>query len=222
MTGTLGDRTGLQYRVHGVRALPNGAFVLRFDRHGLDFAPGQHISVGPARDINMREYSVYSAPTDDYLEVLVKEVDGGYVSPRLHAWTPEESVQVDGPFGYFTIDPEIRDRPFRFIATGTGIAPFHCFARSYPDLDYTLLHGTRFAAEEYDLAVYPRGSVIRCVSRENGGDFRGRVTDWLRANPPAPETMCYLCGNCDMIYEAFDILSGQGIPPQQLFAEVYF
>jgi ferredoxin--NADP+ reductase len=42
------------------------------------------------------------------------------------------------------------------------------------------------------------------------------VTDYLREHPADPAWLCYLCGNCDMIYEAFDILRSQ------LFAEVYF
>ena len=40
--------------------------------------------------------------------------------------------------------------------------------------------------------------------------------------PVDPRTLCYLCGNCDMIYETFDILKRHGVPPEQLYAEVYF
>ena len=37
-----------------------------------------------------------------------------------------------------------------------------------------------------------------------------------------PGTLCYLCGNSEMIFEAFDILKSGGIPSTDLFAEVYF
>jgi NAD(P)H-flavin reductase len=80
----------------------------------------------------MREYSVYSSPGDEYLEILVKEVDGGYVSTRLGALKPGDGVAVDGPFGFFTIDEDWRDHRYVFVATGTGISPFHDFVRSYP------------------------------------------------------------------------------------------
>ncbi|MFP4535433.1 MAG: hypothetical protein ACLFNP_06895 [Spirochaetaceae bacterium] len=56
----------------------------------------------------------------------------------------------------------------------------------------------------------------------NMREYYGRVTDYLRAHPVSPEAACFLCGNCDMIYEAFDILQEQGIPHDRLFAEVYF
>jgi ferredoxin--NADP+ reductase len=48
------------------------------------------------------------------------------------------------------------------------------------------------------------------------------VTDALRAEPIDAEARYYLCGNCDMIYEAVDILQDAGVPHANLFAEVYF
>jgi ferredoxin--NADP+ reductase/benzoate/toluate 1,2-dioxygenase reductase subunit len=215
-------RTGSAFSVHHVRDLGAGAFVLRFDRNGLTFEPGQYLSVGPAGDIHMREYSVYSSPGDDYLEILVKEVEGGYVSTRLSALKPGDGVAVDGPFGFFTIDEDWRDHRYIFVATGTGISPFHDFVRSYPGIDYTLLHGIRSSAERYEVDTYDGDRYLSCISRSDDGDYRGRVTDYLRNEPVDPSARYYLCGNCDMIYEVFDILQDTGVPHNQIFAEVYF
>jgi ferredoxin/flavodoxin---NADP+ reductase len=213
-------------RVHAIRDLSDGAYVLRFDRRGMVFEPGQYVSVGPRGDINMREYSIYSPTDADYLEILVKEVDAGYVSRKLHALAPGDEIEVDGPFGFFVIDEAQRRRgEFLFIATGTGISPFHCFATSYPDLRYRLIHGVRTSDERYEHASFPANRVTSCLSRDSTGGqgiVAGRVTDYLREHPVDPSTLCYLCGNCDMIYEAFDILKGHGVPPEQLYAEVYF
>ena len=221
-------------RVHEVRELTGTTFVVRFDRCGLEFEPGQYVSVGIKGDIDMREYSIYSPVGTDYLEILVKEIEHGYVSRRLHRLRPGDELAVDGPFGFFTIEEADRRRRFLFVATGTGISPFHCFHGSYPDLDYELLHGVRTANERYDHTVFPPQRLISCLSRDagatevaagrepDGAVVAGRVTDYLRAHPVAPETRCYLCGNCDMIYEAFDILKTHGVPPEQLYAEVYF
>ena len=209
-------------RVLEVRTLSASAYVLRIERGGLEFSPGQYINVGVAGRPDMREYSVYSGAGEDYLEVLVKEVEGGLVSRRLRRLRPGDEVAVEGPFGFFTMGEQARrERSFLFVATGTGISPFHCFATSYPRLDYRLLHGVRSTGECYEHEVFA-DRVTTCVSRGDGGSFAGRVTDWLRANPADPASLCYLCGNCDMIYEAFDILRGQGVPSRQLFAEVYF
>jgi len=193
----------------------------------MEFEPGQYVSVGIKGDINMREYSIYSPVNADFLEILVKRVDGGHVSQALAGISPDDELEVDGPFGFFLIgEPELRERNFLFIATGTGISPFHCFANSIPDLSFKLLHGVRGFEERYEYDTFPEGRITTCVSRQGVSGkpfaFAGRVTDYLRTHPTDPETLCYLCGNCDMIYEVFDILKSQGVEPEQLFAEVYF
>jgi ferredoxin--NADP+ reductase len=215
-------RTRVHHKIIGVRQLTESTYVLRFERMGLSFQPGQYLSVGPKGDINMREYSIYSPVDADYLEILVKEVEGGYVSRRLRQLSEGDELYVEGPFGFFLIDELRRDTRVYFIGTGTGISPFHCFANSYPGLDYQLLHGVRYDADRFELDDYDQNRIVRCVSRESGGDYRGRVTDYLREHPVDPGASVYLCGNCDMIYEAYDILSDQGVGRDRMFAEVYF
>jgi ferredoxin--NADP+ reductase/benzoate/toluate 1,2-dioxygenase reductase subunit len=231
MAGTLA-RT--RHQVLGVRNLTDSTYVLRFERGGIEFDPGQYVSVGIRGDINMREYSVYSPVDADYLEILVKEVDNGHVSRLLRKAKEGDELEVDGPFGFFLIPEEDRRREILFVATGTGISPFHCFAGSLPGLDYTLLHGVRTAEERYEHEWFEPSRVTTCLSRDPdavashaedpaGEQFvAGRVTDYLREHPVNPDSLCYLCGNCDMIYEAFDVLKNHGVPPEQLFAEVYF
>jgi len=192
-------------------------------RRGLRFRAGQHILLGKAGSIHNREYSVYSSENDDYFEVLIKEVDEGLVSKQLKKLKPGEMVQVEGPLGFFTIPAEhIESSEFLFIATGTGIAPFHSFVRSYPSIRYTLLHGVRYGNEAYDKADYDAEKHLLCTSGDNTGDYHGRVTQWLRENRVAPDTQCFLCGNFNMIHEAFEILEQKGIPPSNVHAEVYF
>jgi len=214
---------GLTHRVHEVRPLSLTAYVLRIDRDGLEFEPGQYVNVGPHDSIAMREYSIYSGKDDDFLEVLIKEVEGGLVSRALKGCRPGDPVSVEGPFGFFVTDGDERaEGSYLFIASGTGISPFHCLVRSYPGMDYSVLHGVRTLSERYERESFDAARYVSCVSREEGGDYSGRVTQYLRDHPVDPTSLCYLCGNCDMIYEAFDILRSQGVPGSHLFAEVYF
>jgi len=215
-------RKRVYHKVLELRHLNSSTYILRFERHGLAFQPGQYISVGPRGDINMREYSIYSAPHGEFMEILIKEVEGGYISRKLKALAPGDEVYVEGPFGFFLMDDAMQRGKVLLIATGTGISPFHSFVCSYPDLDYTILHGVRHENDSFDLHDYDRQRVIRCISREEAGDYRGRVTEYLRRNPVDADCSVYLCGNCDMIYEAYDILSDQGISRERMFAEVYF
>ena len=198
-------------------------FVLRFDRHDIRFEPGQHVNLGIPGTIARREYSIYSGIGDDFLEALVTEIPGGLVSAALARLHAGDAVSVEGPHGLFVTDPAERLRArYLFVGSGTGISPFHCLARSYPEIDYLLLHGVRAVEERHDCRAYPSSRYLACVSRGEGGEYRGRVTGWLRDNPVDPARLCYLCGNSDMIYEVFAILRGQGVPRNHLFAEVYF
>jgi ferredoxin--NADP+ reductase/benzoate/toluate 1,2-dioxygenase reductase subunit len=150
-------------------------------------------------------------------------VDDGVVSNALRKCAPGDTVVLDGPMGYFRIDeltPAVTK--YLFIATGSGIAPFHSIVRSYPDLDYTLLHGVRYASDCYDKDVYASDRYIPCISREKGGMFHGRVTDFLREHPVEPGTLCYLCGNCDMLYEAYDTLLHLGILSDHIRTELFY
>jgi len=237
--------TGTAAVVREIRWLTDSTFVLTFDRNGIDFAAGQYLSVGIPGSIHMREYSVYAPEGREHAAILVKVVEGGLVSHALAALNPGDPVVVDGPFGFFTIDDDWREHRYRFIATGTGISPFHSIVASCPGIDYHLIHGVRYPEERYDLDWYDPVRITRCVTRTGsgaqdgaeparGGDtvagtgddgyrrFPGRVTDYLRSTEIDLEARYYLCGNCDMIYEAFDILQDAGVPHSRLFAEVYF
>ncbi len=212
-----------KFTVLGIRHLTKSTYVLKIERKGMQFRPGQNLNLGLAGDTEKRDYSIYSAEGDDFLEILVKEVDEGLVSKKLKKMKPGDLVEVDGPFGFFTINEEDKlTRKFLFIASGTGIAPFHSITKSYPGINYTLLHGVRFTEETYEKDQYPAGRYISCVSKDKKGNFHGRVTDYLRQNPVSPNTLCYLCGNVNMIYDAFDILKEQEVPSGNLHAEVYF
>ena len=210
-------------KVLGRRDLTESAYVLRLERKNIKFMAGQHISLGKQDDNDTREYSLYSGENDDYLEVLIKEVEDGLVSKHLKHSKAGDLVKFDGPVGYFLINEEDRKlKKFLFIASGTGIAPFHSFMRSYPDLDFKILHGVRYKREAYERDDYHEDKIILCTSRDETGDYHGRVTDYLKENPVDKNTQVYLCGNCEMIHDAYDILLDQGLPADNLHSEVYF
>jgi len=211
------------YRIQSIKNLTESTYILRFDRNGMDFKPGQHLTLGLAGDTQLREYSIYSPNNVDYLEVLIKEVDEGHVSKKLKNVKVGQPVNVEGPFGFFTLDTKkTKDQEYLFIATGTGIAPFHSIAKSTENLKYKVLHGVRFGSEQYESDSYPKNQYIGCTSRDKEGDFHGRVTDYLKENEIDSNTLIYLCGNYEMIHGVYDILTNKGISPDNIRTEVYF
>jgi ferredoxin/flavodoxin---NADP+ reductase len=211
------------YKIQQVKHLTDTTYILRFDRNNLDFTPGQHITLGLTGDSQLREYSIYSPNSVDYLEVLIKEVETGTVSKKLKKLQPGNVANVEGPFGFFTLEEKkIDSGKFLFIATGTGIAPFHSIINSYPNLNYKILHGVRFDNEQYESEQYPVGNYVSCVSRDKAGNFHGRVTDYLAKNAVDSDTLVYLCGNYEMIHAVYDLLTTKGLSPDNIRTEVYF
>jgi len=212
-----------KHKIKEVRHLSDSAFVLRFERANIEFQTGQFVLVGTKGAVDRREYSVYSGENDDYIEVLVREVEGGKVSSRLKKLQAGDTVDVDGSFGFFKFSPKaFQSQKFYFIATGTGISPFHSFVKTYPRLNYKLVHGVRFAAEAYDHADFAKERIALCTSGDGEGDFEGRVTDYMFNEEIDVECNFFLCGNSEMIYEVFDILTGKGVPRSNIYSEVYF
>jgi ferredoxin--NADP+ reductase/benzoate/toluate 1,2-dioxygenase reductase subunit len=214
--------TGL-HKILQVRLLTESTFVLRMARGGMQFKPGQHIIVGIEGELDQREYSIYSGVNDDYLEILVKEVLDGKVSLQLRQCKPGQLLQVNGPFGSFGIEKfDMYSRKFVFIASGTGISPFHSFVRSYPGIDYIIFHGVRYNVEAYEKDEYESARYVLCTSKEVKGTRKGRVTQFISDYPLSPVMLFYLCGNNNMIFDVFNILKNRSVPEENIFSERYF
>jgi NAD(P)H-flavin reductase len=152
----------------------------------------------------------------------VKEVKDGNVSMQLKNSKLGTLVEVNGPFGSFKLETrDMNSRKHLFIATGTGISPFHSMVASYPEINYTLLHGIRYPDETYEKYDYDPKRYIPCISGGNGKN-RGRVTDFLPFYRDEHDMMYYVCGNSDMIYDVCNILKNRGVTGDRVLTEIYF
>jgi len=205
-----------------VRLITESVFVIRFERNEINFVAGQYVVLGIQDNPERREYSIYSSVSANYLEVLVQLVDIGSFSFHLCTLQPRDQIFVRGPFGSFKLEETYLEDKNIFIASGTGISPFHSMVLSYPELNYTILHGVRNLGDGYERKTYTIGRYIQCTSTENGSEFYGRVTDYLRKFKPDSESHYYLCGNSAMIDEAWHLLKAANVPFTNIHAEVYF
>lgn len=210
-----------QLKVINRRTLSDSAYVLCFERNETIFVPGQHIYVG-LDDNDNRPYSIYSGIQDNFLEILVKEVDNGNLSRKLKLIQIGEYLSIDQPHGSFTIDEDEKRAPLYLIGTGTGISPYRSFVRSYPLLNYKIIHGIRNIHEAYDRHEYDENRYICCTTGEPKGDFRGRITAFLNSETINKQAYYFLCGNYEMIDEVFDLLTALGIDKMKIKTEGYF
>ena len=218
-----GKKTIVLTRLIKIRNLSPSAYVLRLERKDFNFLPGQCVNLGVKGTGINREYSTYSGKDDPYLEFLIKDVSGGLVSSALRKLTIGTEVEMHGPYGSFTLDPEkINISDHFFLGTGTGIAPYHSYIRSFPNLNYQVIVGIRYNSERYDQHDYEPSRTTYCVSREKGAEHQGRITDYLRNFKIAPNHMFYLCGNNRMINDSYEILREKGASGEQIFTEAFF
>ena len=212
-----------KHQVISIRSLTPETFILRLDKGDFQFEPGQYVILRTPGERKGREYSIYSSVNDPYLDFLIREIPEGEFSRYLRHLKPGSEVDMEGPAGFFVLDEKNRKGdPCLFIATGTGISPFHSFVKSYPDLNYQVLHGVRFADEAYGRETFQKDRFCLCTSRVDGGDHFGRLTYYLKSHPVDQGIVCYLCGNSEMIDEVSDILEGYGLPPENIRTEVFF
>lgn len=110
------------------------------------FDPGQFVNLGLAArrpedagkdGLVKRPYSVASGPSEPLLEIYVRLVEDGALTPGLLALEPGDRLWVDDRFiGRFTLDtlpddPAPSARDLVLVATGTGLAPYLSMLREY-------------------------------------------------------------------------------------------
>jgi ferredoxin--NADP+ reductase len=210
------------FKVIENRSLTSDTFVLRTERPPQVIKAGQCFSVGTSSLGINREYSMYSGSDDHYLDFLIRKVADGRVSSKLHSLSPGELVEIGGPYGEFCLTETHIENKYLFIASGTGIAPFHSFVKTFPELKYEILHGVRHENEKYDFEAYQNGSYFPAISRPTKGGNGQRVTDLLLARDFDPKEKVYLCGNRSMIIDCVEILRNRGISGDSIFMETFF
>ena len=79
-------------------------------------------------------------------ELCLNRVQDGFFSPFLFDLQPGDTVDMKGPYGYFTWRQPVSDSIL--VATGTGIAPFRGMIHGYladgGEREITLVYGVRY------------------------------------------------------------------------------
>lgn len=106
----------------------------------IDFVAGQYL--GLRYEDTPRAYSISSSPSRDNLEICVRRVPGGRLSPQIcDDLQVGDEVTIRGPYGELVLkDPSERD--IVFLATGTGVAPFKSMIDYLFETDLDRVNGT--------------------------------------------------------------------------------
>jgi ring-1,2-phenylacetyl-CoA epoxidase subunit PaaE len=234
--------------VKAIDAITDDAVAITFDvppelAAEYEFAAGQHLTVRRTGEDVRRSYSICSPAGSGVLRIGVKKIPGGdFSSYAAHELKPGDTLEVMTPLGRFgtTFDPE-HDKHYAFVAAGSGITPVLSLVATVlqvePKSRVTLLYGNRtagsvmFADELADLkdSYAERLHLVHVLSRESTEVelFNGRIDpDRLRRMfdailPVKTVDEWFLCGPYAMVVGAQELLLEQGVPREQVHAELF-
>lgn len=213
--------------------------LLRLDTggSGFSYAAGQAVMAGLHGSPLRKPYSIASAPAETarhgVIELLVQVDDSGGPDPRLELAVPGTPLDIEGPFGTFTlprIEPGAR---LLLIGGGTGIAPLRSMLVEALETGrapiahvlYSARTADEFAyrAELEALAGNGRISLTLTVTREGAewGGRRGRIDRDLLGALVAPDTWCLVCGPPTLVADVLAALDALQVPAERVGVERY-
>ncbi len=210
------------------------------------FVPGQFVQIHfnyldgkPTK----RSYSVATigngAGVVPRIEIAVSYVEGGAATNLLANLREGETVEASGPYGRFCLMDADANRRYLLVATGTGVTPYRAMLPQLRTLaargaEVALVYGARNEGEllygdEFETFAEknPHFRFYACFSRvaraqPRAHDRSGRVHVALAELQPHPEhDIAYLCGNPEMVDQAFAMLKEAGLPVPHIRREKY-
>jgi radical SAM protein with 4Fe4S-binding SPASM domain len=205
-------------------AFSEKVFYLKLQKANFSFKPGQNVSIAPHLRYHFsKDFSMCSSPNDSTVDFLIHVNRPNGVSHWLQQTQKGDLVDIVGPYGEFGNNLSTSDETLHlFIASGVGIGPFLGIIKHNPNLHYQVIHGVRNCEDLKLSTSIPESRIVKCVSREDGGDFKGRVTEYLPQNIPTPQSLIYVCGNAAMVREVCEFLDKNNIPKENINTETYY
>lgn len=215
-------REYFQLQLIGVTNVSDTLYIIHLSNDKFSFIPGQHVSLSLSNGSVSREYSIASGLNDATLDILIYEVPEGNLSKKIRSLSIGSYLYVGSPVGYFQLPDNFQRHRVVLIATGSGIAPFRSFYRSYATFPFQIIHGVKDLQDNFRCDIGTGSSYTLCLSKNADGDFKGRVTDFIQTQYFEKDTLFFLCGNGEMIHDVFMFLKNCGVDRNLIMYEEYY
>lgn len=214
------------HRVAEVQWHTRDLFELKIERDSLEFIPGDCVSIFHPSEKISRPYSIASGTNEPHLSFLIRCMPEGVMTRWLAELKPGDEISISPPYGWFRPGEAAENgHPFVFVATGTGIAPFLSYLRSFPEkAPVGVYYGIKTLSEAVGAREINKNCPLHlAISREKQPEyFYGRVTQLLEMNKVNPDAHYYLCGLDSMIEDVTRLLESKGVSSFNIHTEVFF
>ena len=199
--------------------------LIKPERH-VDFIPGQFMMVSLVvnEKLESRAFSLCNTPDEELLEITLKVIPDGRLSPKLFELNDGDEVILAGPYGNFRLNFD--DKNAVLIAGGTGIAPLMSMIRYNKNHDWPMHLTVIYSAKNPEGILYR--AELEGYHTEKKMDFipisqdatalpegfiTGRITsDFIAKHVKnVSEQRFYLCGSPKMITEIEADLRKSGV-----------
>jgi glycine betaine catabolism B len=204
----------------------------------FSYRPGQFVLVSMKvnGEMKRRAYSIASSPTEPgYVDITLKRVKAGSVSPLLYDVAIGDELDVKGPYGLFVLD-ETHMQNLVLVGGGTGITPLRSILKYVVDkrlenVNISLVYGARTPIDlvyhdeiEAMHANHARINIFFTVNEDGGEPW-----PWHRGNvsvafikecvPNYQECIYYLCGPPIMVEHLLHDLVVERVNPSNIHVD---
>jgi nitric oxide dioxygenase len=182
--------------------------TLAADNLPIDFSPGQFLTIR-ANDVEApRHYTIVSSPGEKFLQIAVKQVEGGAMSTFIHNDLKQGStLEVSPPFGNFVASA---NKDSVLISGGIGITTMVAFQKSLGDKVKKIIHVDQ-SSEKHAFLTLQQG--VNCDKKffYSKTDRRPNIESIVNeAIVVGPDTNIYICGPGTFMHDIKNMLNEKG------------
>jgi glycine betaine catabolism B len=210
--------------------------ILELDKN-MPFKAGQFVMLKIESErfdklIPTRAYSIANAPNDKFeILIIAKIIPDSNFSQYLDQLEEHEEIEVQGPYGRFTLSDKDKTKEVTLLGAGTGVAPLVGI------MEYALRNNIKshliycdktdedlINIKQFDELTQKNKITCKILTTrdKNSKRTKGRITlEYLKENLPTRKGLFFVCGPPEYVNNVVGYLEELGIEKDNIKTERY-